>query len=393
MRIFVSLVLFLGCVGMAWGHGSPTVHAVSHGSSGTGLTPCEVADDRYETLYQRHVEGSDRHWHFDFDTDESDNAVYYNDDCGDWSVGSWKSIVVEAYEQEEATGDPGTDGSYYPCAGDYPCPTDDVDEDTDTVTPTEDDKPKKRRKRSRSSTTAVEETLNEVVESSNDYYQPDPPKEYRTLPLDPEPEPEPIVTEIHEIRLFAGYTLVGFPVHLIENRTIEEIYRDNSFFDSENEGILIHLPVEGLEQEWYFYNGEGLFGNLPIPLDRHFGMVVNVDEPEIIELEGVKVHGQPIVSIRSGINLIGLPEVPDAYKVPSDFLIDGICSVIITNENGFQAIGRPGDSGDTPLYAGQGVILHATKEFTIDLSGSVAAGPMAPRIGNLVTTWGEIKVR
>ena len=251
-----------------------------------------------------------------------------------------------------------------------------------------------RRLRSTSTTTeAVEDTLDEVVESSDTDFLPgpEPLREDRMLPLDPEPEPEPIILEQHEYQLFVGYTLIGFPVRLVEDREIQEFYGNNDFFDSPTEGIFVHVPVEGLEQEWYFYNGEGVWGNLRIPLWSHFGMIVKLDEAETMELEGVPLEGKPTVPIREGWNLIGLPEAPAAYERPSDFLSDDISVVLITDETGFQLICRVGDPGDNLLYPGQALLLQSVTELTLDLSLSVVAAPSVRRKGTLATSWGAMK--
>ena len=330
---------------------------------------------------------------------EGDNAIvhahYYTDFDTDFEVG--KDEIYSWHEHKDVK-----DGTYeaqsHHGAGERNIKTQngyghdgEVDE-PETPTPPR----RTRRLRSTSTTTeAVEDTLDEVVESSDTDFLPgpEPLREDRMLPLDPEPEPEPIILEQHEYQLFVGYTLIGFPVRLVEDREIQEFYGNNDFFDSPTEGIFVHVPVEGLEQEWYFYNGEGVWGNLRIPLWSHFGMIVKLDEAETMELEGVPLEGKPTVPIREGWNLIGLPELPSLYERPSDFLSDGICVVLITDETGFQSIGRAGDSGDDPLYPGQGLLLQATAEMRLDLSSSVAAAPMARRFGILATSWGAMKER
>ena len=72
------------------------------------------------------------------------------------------------------------------------CPTAPARRSSQSSTPT--------RRRSQSSTsqtvTAVKETLDKAVRSSESYYEPEPEpepqREYRTLPPEPEPEPEPV---------------------------------------------------------------------------------------------------------------------------------------------------------------------------------------------------------
>ena len=252
--------------------------------------------------------------------------------------------------------------------------------------------------RSRSSTPtpdtaeAVEDTLDEVVRSPRSYHEPkpEPPRE-----LLPEPEPEPIVLESHEWKLFAGYTLIGFPVQVFDDEhgnyqsEVEDFYHESNVFDSPTEGIFEHIKAEGISREWYWYQGQGLLGNRPTA--GNHGVVIRLDDAETVELEGIANQGNPRHLITPGINVIGFPHVPALYKRPSDFLADGFFSVIITNQDGFSLVARKGDPGDEPLYPGQGLMLSSTVETQLDLSGSTAAAPQAYRQGTLATSWGAMK--
>ena len=218
------------------------------------------------------------------------------------------------------------------------------------------------------------------------------------LEVEPEPEPDPVVLEKHEYHLYEGYTIIGFPVRPFDdeygdyNSEVEDFYHIADIFDSSTEGIFFHFNVDGVFQQWYFYNGIGLLGN--IPAARNYGVVVKLDESETIEIEGVANVGHLSHQINVGTNVIGLPVIPSLYKRPSDFIsIDGIDVVIGTNEDGFYAVGREGDTGDDLFYEGQGIILLSTVEMRLDLSSSVVAAPQASRVGTLTMTWGGIKTQ
>ena len=248
-----------------------------------------------------------------------------------------------------------------------------------------------------------EPALEEVREQSSssdrswDRLPIEPPSENIIFPLVPEPEPEIVILEKHEWKLFEGYTLIGFPIRVFDDEhndylsEVEDFYHDSDVFNSSTEGIFEHINAAGIDQEWWFYQGEGLLGNMPA-VGNH-GVIVLLDEGEEVELEGVANYGKESVQIRVGWNLIGLPEVTSNYEFPSDFLSDSICIVLITDETGFRLIGRAGDLGDVPLYAGQGVLLFSTMEMILNLSASAPAAPSASRQNTLATSWGRIKSR
>ena len=252
---------------------------------------------------------------------------------------------------------------------------------------------------SSTSSSTIQDTFDGIVTSSSrsssttrhyglDQYVSEPEPEV-------EPEPEPVVLEKHEWNLFEGYTLIGFPIQVFDDEhgdyrsEVEDFYHDSNIFDSSAEGIFFHIKTEGIFQQWWFYQGQGLLANFPTA--GNYGVIVKLDKAESIELEGIANYPRRPVSIRVGWNLIGLPEVPSAYQLPSDFLSDAICVVIVTDETGFRSISRAGDPGDKPLYAGQGILLNSFTELTLDLSSSIASAPQAQRRGTLAVGWGAMK--
>ena len=204
------------------------------------------------------------------------------------------------------------------------------------------------------------------------------------------PEPESVVVlERHGQQYWQGFTLISFPVVPIGIKTIGDFY-DAYTYDGQHK--FFNPPTDKifalLEGEWYVYNGEGTIGDLPIT--PNLGVVLWLDFPSWLGIRGVPQLGAE-VEIRPGINLIGLPEVPAAYKRPSDFLSDIICVVMTTDMEGLHLIGREGDPGDNPFQAGEAVILISTMETTLDLTApTVSAAPSAYN-KNLTASWGAMK--
>ena len=343
-------IVLLACIIEAWGHDTPRIRS---GASTHTLS---------------------RVW--------SDGEGHWHEDADGRGAGAWDQCVADAY-------DPETDS--YDLRGGR-CAEESLPPPPPPTTP-----PRRTRRSTSTSTTteAIKETLDEVVESPA--YEPKPKPPRKLLP-EPEPEPEPVVLESHEWKLFAGYTLIGFPIQVFDDEhgnyqsEVEDFYHDSNVFDSPTEGILEHIKVEEVCPEWWFYQGEGLLGNFPT-VGNH-GVVVRLDEAETVELEGIANYSRTSVKIQEGWNVIGLPEVPLLYKRPSDFLSDAICLVLVTDETGFRSIGRADDPGDNPLYPGQAVLLQATTELRLDLSGDTLAAPSIRRsVGNMTTTWGAMKAR
>ena len=209
---------------------------------------------------------------------------------------------------------------------------------------------------------------------------PEPPKEMPEIEEIPEPEPV-VMLEYHDYQFWKGYTLVGFPVLKPEIETIGDFYEAHTFFDSESEGIIVKI-----DEGWYFYNGHGPIGEIPIT--PNLGVAVKLDWAHYLGMRGMAVAGGEM-DLHIGANLVGLPEIPSAYKRPSDFLNDSICLVIVEKQGTFYAVGKAGDNGDDLLSAGQALLIIASTEMTLDLSSSIAAAPNAYRI--LKTPWGKIK--
>lgn len=121
--------------------------------------------------------------------------------------------------------------------------------------------------------------------------------------------------------------------------------------------------------KWMLYaGGDSVTGD--IRLSPHLGLVIGLDYAAYLGVFGVRqVSGE--VDIVQGINFVGLPNIPAAYKKPSDFLTDNVYAVITENEGDFYLIGRVGDDGDELLVEGQAVLIFSGVESVLDLRETI----------------------
>ena len=140
-----------------------------------------------------------------------------------------------------------------------------------------------------------------------------------------------------------------------------------------------------------------LQGMADLQLWKNMGMVIEQTRGTLINIEGCPVENSQKILIQEGDNLIGFPEVPDLFKLPSDFLSDKVVAVKVQRGTPWGAvyhtIAAVGDEGDNPLRAGQAVILTSTEPHWINLSEPPPAAPMAPHAATLAMSWGAMKER
>ena len=138
-----------------------------------------------------------------------------------------------------------------------------------------------------------------------------------------------------------------------------------------------------------------LQGTGDIPLEPNMGLMIEQTTGGLLNIKGCPVENSQKIWIQEGDNLIGFPEVPDLFELPSDFLSDKITSVKVQVGTPWGAmyhtINTVGDEGDIPLRAGQAIILTSTEFHSVNLSELPPAAPMAPRRGTLTMSWGAIK--
>ena len=131
------------------------------------------------------------------------------------------------------------------------------------------------------------------------------------------------------------------------------------------------------------------------PFTPNQGLVIEQTIGNLLNLKGCPVKNSQKILIQKGYNLVGFPEVPDLFELPSDFLSNKIVAVKVQVGTPWGAlyhtIDAVDDEGDDPIRAGQAVILTSTEPHWVNLSEPPAAAPRAPRQGTLATSWGAMK--
>ena len=248
-----------------------------------------------------------------------------------------------------------------------------------------------------SATPPPAETIDEVKDQLPDPdEQPAPPDDTSMIdnPVEEVVEAAPMKLSYHEWTWLKGYNLVSFPVMKPEIETVADLYQAYYTLFNPPQDI-IYVVIDGC---WFGYNGqEGQVAG-DVRITPYLGVLMLMDWSATLTMRGVEQIGDGEVELMPGLNVVGLSELPSRYRVPSDFLsIDGIEMVMTTAWNDekymsdLRLIGRASDPGDNPLYRGQAVILIATVQLTLDLSGSVPSAPSIKRKRTLATTWGAMK--
>ena len=198
--------------------------------------------------------------------------------------------------------------------------------------------------------------------------------------------------------------------------TITSTGSDSHFYDfSEGDSRFIGLPVlswgvETVKDLWEVFRAEfkndisfqlmvnGVWQTSYRGEDNELGetavtphLAVNVGIDSWVTIRGEPIAGEEI-ELAPGVHFVGLPEIPVAYKRPSDLLGDSIAWVHVKKDGKYLYIYAEGDDGDDLFYAGQAFVIRVVETLTLDLRGNeVAAAPMAQRIGTLATSWGAMK--
>ena len=154
-------------------------------------------------------------------------------------------------------------------------------------------------------------------------------------------------------------------------------------------------------QEWLSYFGpthtRGRASDKVLTDDT--GIIVGLTAPVSVQLSGspLGTDGNSPISLRPGLNLVGLPLRDERIVRVSDLLaLDGIGGnvpvIILTDGRKFQLVGRAGDPGDIAITGGQGFIMNASQAAQVTISGAgwtntsgSAAAPLIALKGIAVT--------
>ena len=210
-----------------------------------------------------------------------------------------------------------------------------------------------------------------------------------TEPIEVEPE---CVEQITQHFLWQGETLFGLRLLPEGVETLADFWDAYEF--SVDKGNKIWTYFGG----WNAYDAGEHWGMATLPISANMGFVIDQNHSTLINIEGCPLENEERVWLFPGINIVGFPEPPELFERPSDFLSETILSVKVQVGTPYGAlyhtIEAPGDKGDTPIKAGQAVILNSTEHQWLNLSTPISAAPQAPmaqRVGTLATSWGAMK--
>ena len=372
MRIFVSVVLFLGCVALAWGHKNVShytpsrghSHRIDHAHDGGGR---HTHDFEHNHEIHRNSTKTVDHWAHHSDTVESSHDDE-DDDLINTGISDDNRLEHKPAEKEviEETTEDTTD--------------EELVEDT-VVDPV----------KTTTSTPVVyvsytQPTHNTVV------VLPQPAEiEQETVKVVVEQEIEPIEVvapvipkEYHEIQFYGGMNFVSIPVSTYGIQTVSDFWNQYTFL--QDLGGIIFVYVDG---EWLNYDGNNTAVG-DIPLTPYTGLAVSLSSPSLLGLNGIPFENQSTIQLNVGANFVGFPTLPQGVVYPSDLIELGACVVVVSIKGELHIVGRAGDDGDVEIQPNQALFVITKNPIQLVFQ-EVAAAPMAPRQGNMITTWGAVK--
>ena len=207
-----------------------------------------------------------------------------------------------------------------------------------------------------------------------------------TEPIEVEPE---CAEESSQHFLWHGETLFGLRLLPQGVETMSDLW--NAYGFSVEKGNKIWLNFIG----WVQYDAGEYWGLAKLPISANMGFVIDQTKGNLLFIEGCPLQNDERIWLFPGLNIVGFPEPPDLFELPSDFLSDTILSVKVQVGTPYGAfyhtIEAPGDEADTPIQAGQAVILNSTEHQWLNLSTPISAAPQAQRRDTLATSWGSLK--
>ena len=137
------------------------------------------------------------------------------------------------------------------------------------------------------------------------------------------------------------------------------------------------ITYDSRTQEWRSYFGPSDANTYADKiLTDDTGIIAGMKVPVSLRLSGnpLGTDGRSTLTLRQGINLVGLPLRDSRIMRVSDlFALNGIGGnvpvIILTDSGEFKAVGRAGDPGDITITGGQSFILNARRPATVTISG------------------------
>ena len=397
MRIFVCVMLLLGCVGLAWGHGGRWQHYTPSRDHSHRINHAHDGGNRHDHEFkhnheQHRLNGTAEHWAHHSDTvessheDEDDDLINtgISDDNRIEHVPTEKEVIEE--NTEDSVDEPVEDTVVDP-----------VETTTNTPVKTTTNTPVKTTTRTTTSTTANTSVVyvSYTTPTHTVVVLPEPAEQIEQDPVkvvvEQEIEPvevvvPPIPKEYHDIQFYGGMNFVSIPVSTYGIQTVSDFWNQYTFLQDLNGIIFVY--VDG---EWLNYAGDNtVVGD--IPLTPYTALAVSLNSASLLGLDGIPFEKESTIQLDVGVNFVGFPTLPIGVVYPSDLIELGACAVVVTIEGKLYIVGRAGDDGDVEIQPNQALFVITKNPIQLVFE-EVAAAPMAPRAGNSIMTWGDVKNR
>ena len=186
----------------------------------------------------------------------------------------------------------------------------------------------------------------------------------------------------HRLHLPQGFALIHLPFEVMGkklngDRIPVKVKKVSDLYDligSEAANFLILYETK--LQRWVSYLGRerARGGQTDLKLTPDQGVFVVMKKSVTLDLYGNPYQKKARIVLKRGVNLAGIPikdprltQVSDILRLQN--LAESISTIIVYNQGVFRPINRPGDRGDVDLTGTEGLIIVATRDIVIDLTG------------------------
>ena len=186
----------------------------------------------------------------------------------------------------------------------------------------------------------------------------------------------------HRLHLPQGFTLIHLPFkvmgkNLNGDRIPVEVKKVSDLYDLiGGEAANFLILYETKLQRWVSYLGResARGGQTDLSLTPGQGVFVVMKRSVTLDLYGNPYQKKARIVLKRGVNLAGIPIKDPRLTQVSDILrlqelAESISTIIVYDQGVFRPINRPGDRGDVDLTGTEGLIVVATRDIVIDLTG------------------------
>jgi hypothetical protein len=177
-----------------------------------------------------------------------------------------------------------------------------------------------------------------------------------------------------ELTVPEGLSLIHIPLKVTsvngENQMLNNISDLYVALGADDVTLLTTYDVEA--EKWVSFIGAGDKGS---PADREItadlGILasMNNEVTRILRGEAWGENGVSMISLKAGLNLVGIPLDSAELNMVSHLLSDDVKVIIVSDEGVFKPVTAPTDSGNGPIEGGRSYIVTAAQDVTIEVTG------------------------